>query len=176
MDKTLIGYLKTRWGLEWIRLRRSPLKISVYSSFRVNEEYLRKYGYSAVLEDGIASLSSKLAGSMASLQRQNAGLYQISYTTSVSPARYAILSACLEKQITELGADLVVLKNIGIPNSSFKMVYPTDCLTEKSYHYNATLEQDYSDETDANFDAFVIIDIHPENGETIHFLLKCNRV
>ncbi len=113
MRDAIVSYLKARWGLEWIRLYRAPITFTVASQFvryiAVDPERLLTDKAVPVDIHGIGNLSGLIAGSLASLQRSDYGLYNVHYLTQTNKAGGALLNEYLCKELRSQGTEPVKL-------------------------------------------------------------------
>lgn len=116
MDIQITSFLKTRWGLEWIRFRRPPISFTIASEFVRNVGIdlvsLSSVGFSIIEDEGVGNLAGLITGAVAALQRKQYGLYQVNYITSTNPTGIALLKDYLVKRISDLGAEPVNLRGV----------------------------------------------------------------
>ncbi len=174
MNRQTAGFLKTRWGLEWIRLRRSPITIVVASRFvrcvRLNGDALGEPGAYAAASDGIASLSGLVAGSLSALQRRHAGLCRVHYLTQTNPTGLALLEEYLDARIHALGSEPVRLDEIRADGALLEVISASDSLPspddlpsadDASREEPPPFEQSYLTRIPPDADALAITDLHP---------------
>lgn len=112
-----LSYIKVRAGLEWLKLNRPPLSIRAFSEFmrhlQIDDTLSSERSLALVERDGIGSLSGLIAGSLASLQPKDAGLFRVSYVTSTSQVGGVFLRKYLHYGIEDCGAQPVDIINVG---------------------------------------------------------------
>lgn len=191
MHKDIASFLRTRWGLEWIRFRRSPVVLTIASKFvrsiGINTELLYNDGLSIVEQQGIENLSGLMAGTIAGLQRKDAGLFRVNYVTNTSPVGVALLEDYLVSQIAGLGAEPVDLRRVtdsgtlievartGNNQSLHSESAPPTMMIPSGRRYT-TPDNAINYEVPLNTDALAIADLSPEEATSLLRGLKGDRL
>jgi len=180
MDIQVASFLKTRWGLEWIRFLRSPITFTIASEFvrnvGIDLESLSCKGFAVVKHDGVGSLSGLIAGTIAAMQRKNYGLYQVQYITSTNPTGIAFLKDYLVKRVSCLGGEPVDISGVNCDGELFEIVtmvkgYPLQfekplCIVAhdeiQQKNKSSTLIDTNKYIVPSDTDAYAVIDMEPE--------------